>query len=100
MLKSAELDTASPLTLTAMRTYYLDNLPGNERLAHDSGKPSSEQILKNLNVLYWNIPIDPAGAWQAGIDEIATARAYKNRDILDLTAETLGEEKLKMFFDE
>lgn len=83
-----------------MRAYYLDNLPGDQRLAHDSGKPVSEQILQSLNVLYWNIPIDSAGAWRARVDEVATARAYKNRDILDLTAEKLGEEKMKMFFAE
>lgn len=100
--KSAELlpVATSVSTTITMRTYYLDDLPGNPCLAHNSGNPASVDILENLKVLYWNIPIDPVGAWQTSIDQVATSREYKNRDIVDFTAETLGEEKMKMFFDE
>ncbi|KAF7965384.1 hypothetical protein HWV62_44079 [Athelia sp. TMB] len=83
-----------------MRAYYLDNIPGDRCLLHDSGKAVSRETLQNLNLFYWNIPIDPAGQWQATIDEVAKSRDYKNRDILDLTTETLGKEKMDMFFAE
>lgn len=83
-----------------MRAYYFDNIPGDQRLAHDSGNAVSEETLNSINVLYWHIPIDAADAWEARIDEVAKEREYKNRDIVHVTKEALGEDKMKMFFVE
>ena len=83
-----------------MQAYYLDDIPGDRCLLHDSGKAVSKETLQSLNLLYWNIPIDPAGQWQATIDEVAKSRDYKNRDILDLTTDGLGKEKMDLFFAE
>lgn len=90
-----------------MRAYYFDNLPGDQRLLHDSGNPVSEESLRSLNVLHWKIHIDPnasdEGGWEAKINEVAKERSYKNRDIINVTKEGLGdayESKLKIFFEE
>jgi 1,2-dihydroxy-3-keto-5-methylthiopentene dioxygenase len=48
------------------------------------------------------IPVDPAGEWESKIDIIAGERGYKNRDVINITREGLGdlyESKLKMFFE-
>lgn len=86
-----------------MRAYYFDDIPGDQRLAHDSGKSVSPELLKKLNVLYWTIPIDEEGAWEGKINEVARERDYKNRDTINVTKEGLGdayESKLKTFFEE
>lgn len=86
-----------------MRAYYFDNVPGDQRLPHDSGHPVSQETLKSINVLDWSIPIDEAGTWQQQINEIAKERDYKNRDEINVTKEGLGdlyESKIKTFFEE
>lgn len=47
-----------------------------------------------------NIP--HTGSWESSIDEIARERGYKNRDVITVTKEGLGdlyETKLKTFFE-
>ncbi|THH16046.1 hypothetical protein EW146_g4549 [Bondarzewia mesenterica] len=86
-----------------MRAYYFDNIPGDQRLAHDSGKPVSADTLKALGVLHWQIPLEQEGGWEATIDAVARERSYKNRDTINVTKEGLGdlyETKLKSFFEE
>ncbi|KAI9456043.1 1,2-dihydroxy-3-keto-5-methylthiopentene dioxygenase [Lactarius psammicola] len=86
-----------------MRAYYFDNLPGDQRLQHDSGRPIDPEHLRKLGVLYWTIPLDTAGGYEAEIDRIAEQQGYKNRDTINCTKEGLGdlyESKLKSFFDE
>ncbi|KAH9052356.1 1,2-dihydroxy-3-keto-5-methylthiopentene dioxygenase [Lactarius vividus] len=86
-----------------MRTYYFDNLPGDQRLPHDSGRPLDPDHLRKLGVLYWTVPLDTAGGYEAEIDRIAEKQGYKNRDTINVTKEGLGdlyESKLKSFFDE
>ncbi|KAI0312940.1 1,2-dihydroxy-3-keto-5-methylthiopentene dioxygenase [Amylostereum chailletii] len=86
-----------------MRAWYFDNLPGDQRLLHDSGNSVSEEHLKSLNVLHWRIPIDIEGGWEPAIDAVAQERSYKNRDTINVTKEGLGdayEDKLKTFFHE
>jgi len=82
-----------------MRAYYFDDIPGDQRLPHDSGKPVSDEILKAIGVLHWHIPTDE----QSQIDNIAEERSYKNRDTITITKESLGDQyeaKLKIFFEE
>jgi hypothetical protein len=44
----------------------LDHSPsGDQRLAHDSGSSVSAEELKNIGVLYWNIPHDDQ--WEQNI---------------------------------
>jgi 1,2-dihydroxy-3-keto-5-methylthiopentene dioxygenase len=86
-----------------MRAYYYDNVPGDQRLLHDSGRPVSAEELRAIDVASWKIPIDDEGKWQARIDEVAQERGYKNRDVINVTKAGLGdayEAKIKMFFEE
>jgi cupin superfamily acireductone dioxygenase involved in methionine salvage len=54
-----------------------------------------------MNVgIFRNIP--HTGSWENSIDEIARERGYKNRDVITVTKEGLGdlyETKLKTFFE-
>ncbi|KAI0067516.1 1,2-dihydroxy-3-keto-5-methylthiopentene dioxygenase [Artomyces pyxidatus] len=86
-----------------MRAYYFDNVPGDQRLPHDSQRPVSEETLKGLGILHWRIPIDTPGGWEPVIDDVARERGYKNRDTINVSKEGLGdlyEAKLKIFFEE
>ncbi|KAH9993934.1 Acireductone dioxygenase [Russula vinacea] len=86
-----------------MRAYYFDNLPGDQRLQHDSGTSVDLAGLRRLGVLYWTIPVDSPGGWESEIDRIAEQQGYKNRDTVNVTKEGLGdqyESRLKSFFEE
>jgi 1,2-dihydroxy-3-keto-5-methylthiopentene dioxygenase len=86
-----------------MRAYYFDNIPGDQRLQHDSGRSADSSHLRKLGVLHWTIPLDSPGGWESEINKIAERRGYKNRDIINVTKEGLGdlyESKLKSFFEE
>ncbi|KIM75444.1 hypothetical protein PILCRDRAFT_13531 [Piloderma croceum F 1598] len=86
-----------------MRAYYFDNIPGDQRLPHDSGNSVSNETLRALHVLHWSISIDDTGSWEHQIDGVAKERGYKNRDIINVTKKALGdmyETKLKGFFEE
>ncbi|TFK25380.1 Fe-ARD 1 [Coprinopsis marcescibilis] len=85
-----------------MRAYYFDNIPGDQRLAHDyvPSRPVPEPLLKKLGVSYWEIPID---GYLPKLDAVAEERGYKNRDHITVSKDGLGdlyEEKLKSFFSE
>ncbi|KAL0569835.1 1,2-dihydroxy-3-keto-5-methylthiopentene dioxygenase [Marasmius crinis-equi] len=84
-----------------MRAYYFDNIPGDQRLPHDSARPVTAEHLKTLNVHTYHIPL--TDDYEQKIDEIAREREYKNRDFINITKEGLGdayEEKIKMFYEE
>jgi 1,2-dihydroxy-3-keto-5-methylthiopentene dioxygenase len=86
-----------------MRAYYFDNIPGDQRLQHDSGRSADSSHLRKLGVLHWTIPLDSPGGWESEINKITERRGYKNRDIINVTKEGLGdlyESKLKSFFEE
>lgn len=86
-----------------MRAYYFDDIPGDQRLPHDSGKPVTETELKKIGVLHWHIPIDEAGTWESSINAVAEERDYKNRDVINVSKAGLGdlyESKIKNFFEE
>ncbi|BEJ09450.1 hypothetical protein CcaverHIS641_0603650 [Cutaneotrichosporon cavernicola] len=68
-----------------MRAFYYDELPGDQRLMHDSGQAVSQQTLSDLGVLYHKIPIDAEGTWKQSIDKFAQTRGYKNRDQINVT---------------
>ena len=73
-----------------MRAYYYDNLPGDQRLAHDyvPSRPVSVDALKALGVSYWSIPVE---GYESKIDSIAKEREYKNRDTVNVSKEGLGD---------
>jgi len=75
-----------------MRAYYYDNLPGDQRLDHDSGRPVDLDHLRKLGVLLWHVPIDDSGVWEADVDKIAEEQGCKSRDIMDVTKEGLGDQ--------
>ncbi|KAF9239484.1 1,2-dihydroxy-3-keto-5-methylthiopentene dioxygenase [Melanogaster broomeanus] len=85
-----------------MRAYYFDDLPGDQRLLHDSGKPMDDTTLQLMGVLHWHIPV-PADETYVEVDAVARERGYKNRDVITITKEGLGdlyESKLKSFYEE
>jgi 1,2-dihydroxy-3-keto-5-methylthiopentene dioxygenase len=80
-----------------MKAYWYDNLPGDQRLPHDSGRTVDPTYLAQLGVLYQHITS------QADVDELAVKRSYKNRDEVIVSPEKMGdiyEEKVKSFFHE
>lgn len=87
-----------------MRAYYFDNIPGDQRLPHDSGTPVDDKVLASIGVLHWHIPVPaPTTGDYAQIDAVARERGYKNRDVITITKEGLGdlyEAKLKNFYEE
>ncbi|KAF8638799.1 hypothetical protein AX17_001858 [Amanita inopinata Kibby_2008] len=85
-----------------MRAYYYDNLPGDQRLVHDCNpsRPVSLDVLTSLGVNYWSIPVE---GHEGRIDKIAIEQGYKNRDMINVSKEGLGEvyeEKIRGFFQE
>jgi len=85
-----------------VRAYYFDDLPGDQRLLHDSGIPVDDATLAAIDVLHWHIPV-PSTDDYPEIDTVARERGYKNRDVITITKEGLGdlyEAKLKNFYEE
>ena len=85
-----------------MRAYYFDNLPGDQRLPHEPQppKPVPAETLSRLGLKFWNIPSENH---EPQIDAIARERGYKNRDVINVSKEGMGEAyegKIKMFFEE
>ncbi|KAF1346732.1 Acireductone dioxygenase ARD family [Delphinella strobiligena] len=79
-----------------MKAYWYDNLPGDQRELHDSGRPVDPEYLEKLGVLYFHYPsLDDVNA-------LAKKRDYKNRDEIAVSPTTLPnyEEKVKNFFHE
>jgi 1,2-dihydroxy-3-keto-5-methylthiopentene dioxygenase len=74
-----------------MRAYYFDNLPGDQRLPHDCipSRPVSIEHLKTLNVETFHIPL--SDGYQEKVDDMAAERKYKNRDVINISREGLGE---------
>jgi 1,2-dihydroxy-3-keto-5-methylthiopentene dioxygenase len=81
-----------------MRAYFYDDLPGDQRLPHDTNSPPlTTAELASLGVLYFRIPS------LAGVDALASERGYQNRDEIRVSPETMGEvyeSKVRQFFDE
>jgi 1,2-dihydroxy-3-keto-5-methylthiopentene dioxygenase len=83
-----------------MRAYYFDNIPGDQRLHHDSGRAIDLEYLDRLGLILRTIPLD---TWEAEIDKIAEQRGAPIRDIMDVTKEGLGDQfeyMLGKFFEE
>ena len=86
-----------------MHGYYFDNLPGDERLPHDSGRPVSIETIQALNIQYWHVPVDIEGGWEKRIEELSKENNFKNQDTINVTEQGLGDayaDILKEFFDE
>lgn len=86
-----------------MHAYFMDDIPGDQRLPHDSGRDASDDILKSIGVLHWRIPIDEAGSYKDGVLRVAKERDYKNHDVIVINKESLGNEfetKIKNFYHE
>ncbi|KAF2676722.1 1,2-dihydroxy-3-keto-5-methylthiopentene dioxygenase [Lentithecium fluviatile CBS 122367] len=80
-----------------MKAYWFDNLPGDQRLPHDSGREVDPTYLAKLGILHYHYPD------VASVDALAAQRQYKNRDEITISPATMGdvyEEKVKMFFHE
>lgn len=71
-----------------MRAYYFDNLPGDQRSPHDSSQEVSSETLKKLGLKHWNIPV---AGHEVKINEVAREREYKNRDVITVSKEAMGE---------
>ncbi|KAJ5778936.1 Acireductone dioxygenase ARD family [Penicillium paradoxum] len=80
-----------------MKAYWYDNVEGDQREPHDSGRAVSEEKLASLGVFYKHCPTIDA------VDTIASNRGYRNRDQVTISPEAMGavyEEKVKSFFSE
>ena len=69
----------------------------DQRELHDSGREVAKDHLAKLGVLYYRF------ADVADVDKLAAERSYKNRDVITISPEKMGdmyEEKLKIFFSE
>ncbi|KAF7303351.1 1,2-dihydroxy-3-keto-5-methylthiopentene dioxygenase [Mycena indigotica] len=85
-----------------MRAYYFDNVPGDQRLAHEPvpSRPVAPDTLAQMGVLTWQIPV---AGYEEKLDGIARERGYKNSDTIDVSREGMGEvyeAKIKGFFQE
>ncbi|KAF8335359.1 Acireductone dioxygenase ARD family [Cantharellus anzutake] len=74
----------------------------DQKLAHaySPDRPVTLETLRISGVLYWSV--SPQN-WEPEIDRIAAENGYKNRDVINVTKEGLGdlyEAKLKIFFEE
>ena len=80
-----------------MRAYWFDNLPGDQREPHDSGREATPADLSKLGIVHYNYSdLDD-------VNRIAKERNYKNRDEITISPTTMGdayESKVKMFFHE
>ncbi|EOD46500.1 putative dihydroxy-3-keto-5-methylthiopentene dioxygenase protein [Neofusicoccum parvum] len=79
-----------------MRAYWFDNLPGDQRAPHDSGRDVDPAYLEALGIRYFNYPdLDSVNA-------LAAERNYKNRDEVTISPTTLPEyeTKVRNFFAE
>lgn len=89
-----------------MRAFYFDNIPGDQRLPHDSGTPVDDKVLDSIGVLHWRIPVPvpaPTTDHYPEIDAVALERGYRNRDFITITKQGLGdlyEAKIKSFYEE
>ncbi|TKA73185.1 1,2-dihydroxy-3-keto-5-methylthiopentene dioxygenase [Cryomyces minteri] len=81
-----------------MKAYWYDNLPGDQREPHDSGRAASAEQLSKLGILHYHLPS------RADVDALARERGYKNRDEITISPATMGaaayEAKVRAFFDE
>ncbi|GAB7347899.1 hypothetical protein MBLNU459_g5422t1 [Dothideomycetes sp. NU459] len=79
-----------------MKAYWYDNLPGDQREPHDSGREVDPDYLSKLGIMHFNYES------LSDVDAIAAKRDYKNRDEITISPTTLPnyEDKVKMFFHE
>ncbi|PNS20659.1 1,2-dihydroxy-3-keto-5-methylthiopentene dioxygenase [Sphaceloma murrayae] len=79
-----------------MKAYWYDNLPGDQRAPHDSGRTVAPSYLSKLGIIHHRITS------LSDVDSIATSRSYTNRDEITISPSTLPnyEDKVKMFFHE
>ncbi|KAJ7599251.1 Acireductone dioxygenase ARD family [Mycena floridula] len=83
-----------------MRAYYFDNVPGDQRLPHDSSRPVPPAILDSLKVEHQEIPVSD---YETQVRAIAEERDYKSQDTVDVSREKLGQsynEKMSVFYRE
>lgn len=76
--------------------YYYDNSGEDQRESHE-GSPVPSEIIQKLGVFSYQINNEDE------VDALATERNYKNRDVITISPQALGdvyESKVKAFFDE
>ena len=85
------------LKYLTMKAYWFDNLPGDQRGPHDSGRLVDPDYLSSLGIVHHELPNN-----LDAVNEIATSRNYKNRDEIEISPTLLPnyEEKVKNFFHE
>ncbi|GAA5980328.1 hypothetical protein JCM11641_001768 [Rhodosporidiobolus odoratus] len=80
-----------------MKSYYYDDIEGDQRLAHHSGEDVTVEDLNKIGVLAF------VGIGEDRVEAIAKERGYKNRDEINVSKAGMGdiyEEKIKGFFKE
>lgn len=88
---------ARKISHTSLFRIEANNQQGDQREAHDSGRPVTESYLESIGVFYRHCPTIDL------VDTLAAERGYKNRDEVCVSPQTMGdiyEEKVKTFFSE
>ncbi|ORY76643.1 ARD/ARD' family-domain-containing protein [Protomyces lactucae-debilis] len=87
----------------SMKAYYYAG-EGDQRLPH-RGEQVNDTALQQIGVLTWQLPQSRFTEEQqlAEVNKIAAQRQYKNRDVITVSKEAMGdvyEMKVKSFFEE
>lgn len=85
-----------------MKAYYYDDIEGDCRQPHNSGKPVGATHLQELGVLHYHFPAASPASLPA-LNDLAAQRSYSHRDEITVSPQAMGdvyESKIKMFFDE
>lgn len=77
-----------------MRAYYYDNLPGDQRLPHDSSRAVPPKVLEAIRVQSRVIPVD---GYEAAVAAVAREEQYQNHDIICISKEGLGDVSSRLF---
>lgn len=57
-----------------MRACFMDDIPVDQCLPHDSGREASDDVLKSIGVFHWHIPIDEMGTYKDKVLQVAKER--------------------------
>ncbi|KAL8844651.1 MAG: hypothetical protein Q9176_001164 [Flavoplaca citrina] len=87
--------------MTALKAFLHDNLQGDPRHPHASSTlPIS--ILAKMGILHYYLPLSAPSSYKE-VNDLASARAYANRDIITISPSAMGckyDDNIQMFYKE
>lgn len=82
-----------------MHAYFMDDIRGDQRFPHDSGRAVSDDVLKSCTGTFPSTKRGPTKTRYSG----SSRRDYKNYDVTVINKESLSDEletKIKTFYHE